>query len=61
VGVEKWELRRKVRHLLNKHIDGIYHPQDRWIEDFLWHYVVEKATGLSDDIILKKALRYYRR
>lgn len=48
-----------VRAELNRLIDAKFHPEKRWLEDFICHYIVEKATGLDDATILKKALWYY--
>jgi len=48
-----------LRAELNRLIDAKFHPEGRWLEDFICHYIVERATGLDDTTILRKALRYY--
>ena len=52
-------LLKYIRWKMNNKIDQVFHPQRKWLEDFLAHYIVEKCTGLSDRVILLKALRYY--
>ena len=54
-------LLRLLRAELNRMIDEMFHPEGRWLEDFICHYIVEKATGLPDEVILLKALKYYGR
>jgi len=54
------EIRRLVRYKMNEMIDRTFHPKGMWVQDFLAHYIVEKATGLPDRVIFLKALKYYR-
>jgi hypothetical protein len=55
------ELRKEIRYQLNTAIDRTFHPVRRYDLDFMCHYMVEKLTGLSDEVILLKALKYYKR
>jgi len=45
---------------MNKIIDEKFHPQNRILEDFLAHCIVERTLGLPDEVIVRKALKYYR-
>jgi len=54
------ELRALLRWRMNKIIDEKFHPQNRILEDFLAHYIVERTLGLPDEVIVRKALKYYR-
>ena len=53
------EIKRQIRYEMNDRIDKYYHPQGRMVEDFIAHYIVERATGLTPDYIVRKAIYYY--